>query len=1277
MPTVSSSQLDPPKSWDEFEEICADLFAAEWGDRNTVRHGRQGQRQDGVDIYGCPRDGGHAGVQCKGKRRWPPDNLTTQEIDAEVAKALAFRPTLTEYVIATTGLDDAHLQEHARRITERHHARSLFSVHIFGWGELSRRIAGHEALLQKHYSYTSVGGVREEVAALATRVEDIPSRVVEQLRAVGLVAETGAAADALSAEYNRELDSFRALADRGQPRTALDLLCSFEARVWANAPGPVRYRIFAVRAYCHDALNERHEAGRLLTEAETLDPDRPAARINAAYAALLRGDAAEARARIEAFVRNGGEIDSTAAAILVATARDDPAVADPLALIPESLHDDPQVAFAIGQFHRHRSDLELARRYLDRAAQGQRREPKIAFAEFILERTIASDLAAVGHLTDKQREDVGYARVILAEVWAGVTGTQVEAAHLNVGHNLVNTLRMLGRAEEARRLNREVRQRHQADTDLLRQAAYLAMEDGCVEEVLRLMEEPAASKLAERCWFVGEVEAVAGHWDAVLDALAGIADAILPSHLRQAALRLHAEGLARTGGAESAAAFLAGIETAGEAPLTVALARADVARTLRDREAQRRHACEALDLLPADAPASPRVVVAEALFEAGEAGLAADLLQPLIDTAHPSILLERYIQALFRDERDTEALNAIARIPEHERRAVHWSMKAAIEERSGDLRAAIASLEALLQLKPDATSYRLDWLSFHLRLDERDTVATFLERPLAVEPGTQEMQLAFIYEEIGRHDDALAVAYQALRHADADPAIHQAYIGLLLRPHAEPDDLIDTHEVGLDTAFVVEAEGERDTYVIEAEGSREGAAIRLAPTHPIAQRALGHKAGEDMVLDETEFGHTVGRIVSVKHKYLHALHDAMQRFNRRFPGARGLLRLAVQDTEDTFRIFRELANDHAERATQLRDYYLGNAVPVSMIAHLTGRHVLEVAAAFAAEDGPGVQCCVGSGPERAAASDALARASGRVLLDGLTALNAFNLGVQDVLVGAFGKLGVTQQTIDELSTLILRREQGRSGFMVVGRKGDQLVRQEVTADQVEASLRHLQSVRQWLLTKCERVPARFRERPEPLFREFMAIAGDEVPAVLGALSHSGRLLLSDDLHLRNVANAAVGAEGAWLQAALMYCVQRGAMTRERYEATMLHIAQTRYHFISLDAGILLHAARESDWGRLPMWAAVIRHLSGVNVDLATTLPIVGIVIAQIWSSPLYRSERDRITGSLLNAILAGHWADTQNVLQVLADASHAFNWQPELVTSLRAWCRGHFLPAPF
>src|SRR5436305_13688748 len=77
MPTPATSNLPIPKDWNEFEEICADLFSKEWGDRNATRNGRQGQRHNGVDIYGSPSTGGLAGVQCKGKRAWPPKQLTT------------------------------------------------------------------------------------------------------------------------------------------------------------------------------------------------------------------------------------------------------------------------------------------------------------------------------------------------------------------------------------------------------------------------------------------------------------------------------------------------------------------------------------------------------------------------------------------------------------------------------------------------------------------------------------------------------------------------------------------------------------------------------------------------------------------------------------------------------------------------------------------------------------------------------------------------------------------------------------------------------------------------------------------------------------------------------------------------------------------------------------------------------------------------------------------------------------------------------------------------
>src|SRR5215216_1760203 len=137
MVTPATTNLEPPSSWGEFEDMCADLFSIEWGDTNTTRYGRSGQRQNGVDVYGRLSDGRYAAVQCKGRSTWPPRRLKTKDIDSEVALARGFVPALAEFTIATTAPNDNKLQDHARALTEKHEKEGFFSVHIVGWTEIA------------------------------------------------------------------------------------------------------------------------------------------------------------------------------------------------------------------------------------------------------------------------------------------------------------------------------------------------------------------------------------------------------------------------------------------------------------------------------------------------------------------------------------------------------------------------------------------------------------------------------------------------------------------------------------------------------------------------------------------------------------------------------------------------------------------------------------------------------------------------------------------------------------------------------------------------------------------------------------------------------------------------------------------------------------------------------------------------------------------------------------------------------------------------------------
>ncbi len=91
----------PPARWEDFEDLCLKLWRQDLKDPR--KHGRGGQRQDGVDIYGQHRETGEWwGIQCKQKGGWPNNELSTDEIEAEVRKAEAFDPPLSHYIVATT-----------------------------------------------------------------------------------------------------------------------------------------------------------------------------------------------------------------------------------------------------------------------------------------------------------------------------------------------------------------------------------------------------------------------------------------------------------------------------------------------------------------------------------------------------------------------------------------------------------------------------------------------------------------------------------------------------------------------------------------------------------------------------------------------------------------------------------------------------------------------------------------------------------------------------------------------------------------------------------------------------------------------------------------------------------------------------------------------------------------------------------------------------------------------------------------------------------------------
>lgn len=149
MPTLANSHVAPPKGWDEFEDIVCSAAKNRWRNPDFTRHGRQGQCQDGVDVYGRSDRGQLIGFQCK--NTW--SGVTERTVEDEVRKAEAFKPALTKLYIATTASTDKTVQAYVRTLSDKRRSAGHFEVEILFWNDVWHDLTLDEERVYQHYPH--------------------------------------------------------------------------------------------------------------------------------------------------------------------------------------------------------------------------------------------------------------------------------------------------------------------------------------------------------------------------------------------------------------------------------------------------------------------------------------------------------------------------------------------------------------------------------------------------------------------------------------------------------------------------------------------------------------------------------------------------------------------------------------------------------------------------------------------------------------------------------------------------------------------------------------------------------------------------------------------------------------------------------------------------------------------------------------------------------------------------------------------------------------------
>lgn len=148
MPTAPLMQLPKTRSAEEFENMCADVLGKLYG-CPFEQYGRQGQKQNGIDLIGLQTPSMCIVAQCKNYYALTYEKLRKQLIeDMEATENLPFS---FQIFVGMTSLERDVMTKNAVL-----NVNVSFKVEIMFWEDIQNILSSDVKLLKKYYPYYSL-----------------------------------------------------------------------------------------------------------------------------------------------------------------------------------------------------------------------------------------------------------------------------------------------------------------------------------------------------------------------------------------------------------------------------------------------------------------------------------------------------------------------------------------------------------------------------------------------------------------------------------------------------------------------------------------------------------------------------------------------------------------------------------------------------------------------------------------------------------------------------------------------------------------------------------------------------------------------------------------------------------------------------------------------------------------------------------------------------------------------------------------------------------------
>jgi tetratricopeptide (TPR) repeat protein/transcription elongation GreA/GreB family factor len=1263
MPTRVDYPIPPPTTWEAFESLCRDLWAEVWNDNNTQKNGRQGQPQHGVDVYGEAKKGSWSGLQAKEKDQLPAKTLSIAELRTEVNKAKSFNPSLKEYIVATTGPGDVNVQEEARKITEENRKNGLFDVFVYGWEDIEPLLKKHQSVYKLHYPqhFPDLDAVESLAQKVLNEQKENSEKSSEEIGGLRFemksefkhLAEQTSVGGDVTQEHQAELDYARDLIDQHKPVTALRYIEPVKNRIWNQTSQNVRFRLLTNIAAAKLQIGDDKKAAQLFIEALQYNPDDEKALCNVALAYILLNKPDKAEEYVKE-VLSKNPASGRAYSMLIQIRSDSSSPIETIIKeIPSEYHDLPEVAYALGTVCRRSQEFLEAQKWFEKLKRTKGAEPEylVSLATTLLA-SISKDMHILfsKKLNKGELEKVKEATNLFEQAWNEIKSYEDNSLKIECLVNKGISYLMLGDSQKAAISFDDALIIEPDNPSYIFNRAYIDYESDKKDLALERLKKISKNPEIPAAILIGYIYLSSNSKNPEIlrkEALPVINDYISlnPSpFLKGAAQRLLIQMHITLGELKVASDLVDKLVKQYPKNINTLVSKSRVYRLLNDKKTADETLSEAEKLVTENTTYFDLLALADEYNFIGQFDKAAKLYERVTDSSIDSELTRRLIDCDLKAGKNKEALAICESIRTNQGliREV-LELEANLYEDIGDLKTAKQLCKEYLKENPADERVRLHLAAINYRSQKWSQVDDFLKEAFDYEKLSLRYRIQYteLLSVRGFNKEAIKVMYETRRKYFNQSDAHLRYIATLFRTEEKNDQWLHPKKVAPDTAVLIEDNNRVKTwYLIEDRPDADSAKNELTSQHPFGKKLLDKTIGDRVELVSTGPQKKYGKVLEIKSKYIYALHNSMSSYQTMFPKAEGLYGIDIKSSsegkivEKDLKILFEQIDKQHERYEMVLNLYKEGKLTIGAMARMLGRNPIEVWGLLTSSEDQELKCSIGDVNLRRSVQ-AVLNDSPKIVVDILSLMTIHGLEVADQVVTIFGKLLISQSTIDVLTELISNRKGLFSkGFMTVGKQGGQYVKEEISAEQLNKNTEYLKGVIKWIEKNCLIIPCRealtldsdYRDKLYELFGESF------IDSILIAKQEKA-LFYSDDERLRSFATGTYQVQGIWTQAVLEKLLILGVLDNEKYQDSIIRLVNSNYAFTSINADTLIESTKRSQWKPDRNFSKVVSLLNGKKCDAIPAVIVVGDYMQKLLNQPIYLDDPKNICFVVLdNAI---------------------------------------------